>query len=282
MATQLLSTEDYTRFPAVAADQRLAYGADPAQFGGLYLPRAVGPHPVVILLHGGCWGAKYGLEPLGRLCAAFAAEGLAVWNLEYRRLGNGGGWPMTFLDVAAGADFLRTIANACSLDLARIVAVGHSAGGHLALWLAGRHRLPAGSPLYAPAPLPIHGVLSIAGVPDLAEALAHGLCGDAVQQLVGGSAADEPERYRQTSPIALLPLGMRQWHIIGQDDDTVHVDYLQRYMAIAALHDQVHLDILPGAGHFEPVDPTTPAWATVRGAVLSLVHQRLSHGSSRS
>jgi acetyl esterase/lipase len=280
----MLTTEDYTHFPAIQADQRLFYGPGRDQFGDLYLPRQVDlhpqsdQHPVLIVLHGGCWSARYGLEPLGRLCAAFAAEGLAVWNVEYRRLGDGGGWPMTFADVAASADFLRSIAQTYSLDLSRVVALGHSAGGHLALWLAARHRLPVGSPLYTATPLPIHGVLSIAGVPDLAEALKQGLCGDAVAQLIGGS----PARYQQTSPVALLPLGVRQWHIIGRDDDTVHVDYLQRYTTIAALHDEVYLDILPDAGHFEPVDPTTAAWPVIRDAVLSLIYQRFSHGSSRS
>jgi acetyl esterase/lipase len=116
-----------------------------------------------------------------------------VWNVEYRRLGNGGGWPMTFADVATGADFLRGIADQCALDLSHVVATGHSAGGHLALWLAGRHRLPAASPLFVATALPMHGVVSLAGIPDLAEGvkqhLARGMC----QELVGGSPEAVPQ-----------------------------------------------------------------------------------------
>ena len=266
------------QFPAIAADRRLAYGPGGERFGDLYLPRRAVPHyvtglhPVAIVLHGGCWQARYGLAPLGRLCAALAAEGLAVWNVEYRRLDNGGGWPLTFMDVAAAADALRRMAPVYHLDLARVISIGHSAGGHLALWLAGRHHLPASSLLYSAAPLPLCGVLSLAGVPDLAAALKEGLCGDAAAKLAGGLPSEVPAHYQQASPIEMLPLGVRQWHIIGRDDDTVHVDYLQRYAAVAAQHDPVQLDILPDAGHFEVVDPRAPAWAAVRDAALALVN----------
>ena len=202
---KLLTREAYENLPTIPADHRLFYGPDPAQFGDLYLPQQPGPHPVIILFHGGSWRAQYGLAPLGQLCTAFTHEGLAVWNMEYRRLGNGGGWPMTFADVATGADFLRGIADQCALDLSHVVATGHSAGGHLALWLAGRHRLPAASPLFVATALPMHGVVSLAGIPDLDEGvkrhLARGMC----QELVGGSPAAVPQRYQQASPRALLP-----------------------------------------------------------------------------
>src|SRR5262245_43327101 len=112
---RLLTRDDYVHLPVIPADYRLFYGPDPAQFGDLYLPQQPGSHPVVILLHGGCWQAQYGLAPLGRLCTAFTSEGLAVWNVEYRRLGNGGGWPMTFVDVATGVDFLQSIADQYAL-----------------------------------------------------------------------------------------------------------------------------------------------------------------------
>src|SRR5262245_48319205 len=166
-SSKLLTVDDYLRLPSIPADHRLSYGSDPAHFGDLYLPSQPGPHPVVVLVHGGCWRAQYDLAPLGQLCVALVGEGLAVWNVEYRRLGNGGGWPTTFLDVAAAADALGGIAGQYGLDLARVVVMGHSAGGHLALWLAGRRRLPPESPLFAAAPLPLRGVVAIAGVPDL-------------------------------------------------------------------------------------------------------------------
>jgi acetyl esterase/lipase len=268
---KLLTVDDNVRLPSVPADHRLPYGSDPAQFGDLYLPSRPGPHPVVILLHGGCWRDQYGLEPLGQLCVALAGEGLAIWNVEYRRLGNGGGWPATFIDVATAADALRDIARQYALDLARVVAVGHSAGGHLALWLAGRHRLPLDSPLYAAAPLALRGAVALAAVPDLIEGVRRALCRGAISDLVGGRPEVVPERYRQASPLALLPLGVPQWHIAGRDDPTVPVDYLEQYVAVAAQQDDVRLDILAATGHFEPVVANTPAWATVRQAVLTLL-----------
>ena len=271
---RLLTRDDYVHLPAIRADHRLFYGPDPAQFGDLYLPQQPGPHPVVVLLHGGCWQAQYGLAPLGQLCTAFVNEGLAVWNVEYRCLGNGGGWPMTFTDVATGADFLRGIADQYALDLSHVVATGHSAGGHLALWLAGRHRLPAKSPLFTATVLPLHGVISLAGLPDLSEGVKRNICRGACQEIVGGSLEAVPQRYLQASPHALLPLGVPQWHIVGRDDQSVPLDYVQQYVALASQYDVVQLDILPDAGHFELVVPTTAAWVTVRHAVLALLTGR--------
>jgi acetyl esterase/lipase len=268
---RLLTVDDYMRLPPVVADRRWSYGADPAQFGDLYLPSQPGPHPVVIMLHGGCWRAQYGLAPLGQLCTALASEGLAVWNVEYRRLGNGGGWPTTFTDVAAGADALRDIAADTGLDLSHVVAMGHSAGGHLALWLAGRRRIRAESALFAAEPLALRGVVSLAGVPDLAEAVKRDICGGACQELVGGLPEAVPERYQDASPLALSPLGIPQWHVIGVDDQSVPADYVQQCVRVAQQYDQIQLDLLPDTGHFEPVVPTTAAWMAVRHAVLTLL-----------
>src|SRR5262245_60200302 len=129
------------------------------QFGELRLPGGDGPHPVVIAIHGGFWKAAYGLDHIGPVCEALAGAGVATWNLEYRRIGNpGGGWPGTLEDVALGAGHLREIAGEHRLDLKRVVVVGHSAGGHLALWLAGRGRS---------RDMPLRGVVSLAGVADL-------------------------------------------------------------------------------------------------------------------
>src|SRR5258706_4695885 len=121
---------------------RLAYGAEPFQFGELYLPDNAGPHPVVILIHGGYWRARYGLDLMIGLAHDLAARGVAVWNIEYRRVGNpGGGWPGTLLDVALAADNLKIVAQAYALDLQRVIPIGHSAGGHLAFWPAARPNL---------------------------------------------------------------------------------------------------------------------------------------------
>ena len=144
-----LTPDDYQRFPTVAPDHRYAYGSHPQQFAELTLPPTAPPHPVVILVHGGCYRAMYDLRPLGALAADLADAGFAVWNIEYRRYGNGGEFPRMFLDVATAADHLRLIASEHHLDLERVIAMGHSAGGHLALWLAGRPKIPPESPLYS-------------------------------------------------------------------------------------------------------------------------------------
>jgi acetyl esterase/lipase len=193
--------------------------------------------------------------------------------MEYRRLGNGGGWPATFEDVAAGADFLRGVADRFSFDLSHVVTAGHSAGGHLALWLAGRHRLPAASPLFSADALPVHGVVSLAGIPDLAEGVKRNICSGACQELVGGLPEEVSHRYRQASPVALLPLGAPQWHLIGLLDQVVPVDHVQRFVAVAEEHDEEHLDLLPDVGHYELIVPATSAWPAVRHAVLSLLRR---------
>lgn len=149
----LLTVDDYKRLPVEPGDYRHPYGRDRYQFADLFLPPTPGPYPVLVLVHGGCWRAEHGLEPIGQLARAAAERGIAVWNVEYRRLGNGGGWPATLHDVGAAVDHLRAVALRRNLDLSRVVAAGHSAGGHLALWLAGRRRLPVHSPLFMPNPL---------------------------------------------------------------------------------------------------------------------------------
>lgn len=267
---RIWTEDDLAGLAPVAPDCRLAYGTDSQQFGELYLPRRPGPHAVAVALHGGCWRALYSSGHLGQLCAAFRDEGFAVWNMEYRRLGNGGGWPATFADAAAGIDFLRSVAGRFSLDLSRVVTAGHSAGAHLALWLAGRHRLKAGDTLFSADPLPVRGVLSLAGIPDLAEGVRREICGGACRELVGGLPEEVPHRYRQASPVALLPLGVPQWHLIGTLDRVVPVDYLEQYVAAAGRHDRVHLDLLPETGHYELIAPAAAAWSAVRHALLTL------------
>jgi acetyl esterase/lipase len=269
-SARYLSVDDYLSLPRTPADHRIPYGEDPAQFGDLYLPAGEGPHPLAVVIHGGCWSAQYDLHPLGSMCDVLRGQGLAVWNLEYRRLGNGGGWPTTFLDVGAGVDFLRTLADRFALDLERFVAVGHSAGGHLALWLAGRHRLPAKSLLYVADPLPAMGVVGLAAIPDLAAGLHWNLCGTACADLVGGLPVEEPNRYQQASPVELLPLGIPQWHLVGSRDELVPSAYLEAHVAVAKQHDPVRLEILSRSAHFEVVFPGADVWPSVQNAILSL------------
>src|SRR5262245_59110655 len=269
----ILTVDEIVTFPGVPADHRLSYGPDPEQFGDLYIPQQPGLHPVVLLLHWGCWRAQFSLTILGQLGAAFRQAGLAVWNVEYRRLGNGGGWPTTFQDVAMGADFLRTLAPQFALDLSRLVTVGHSAGGHLALWLAGRHRLPDTSPLYVAEGVRVRGVVALAGIPDLIAGVRWNICRGACHTVVGGLPEAVPDRYQHASPHALLPLGVPQRHLVGTEDERVPAAYVQQYVEAATHHDEVHLELLAGAGHFEVIVPTTAAWPAVRHAVLTVVER---------
>jgi len=237
------------------------------------LPAGIGPHPVVMVIHGGFWRAQYSLEHIGHLCAALTAAGFATWNLEYRRLGNpGGGWPDTLLDVAHGADYLREISAQYPLDLNRLIAVGHSAGGHLALWLAARHRLATDNELYLDHPLPLWGVIPLAGVSDLISAWHLRLGNGAVGELLGGSPDTAPARYAATSPAELVPLGVTQVLIHGTEDRNVPFSMSRAYVARArAAGDQATLIPLPGMGHFEPIDPRSGAWSTVLAAARQLL-----------
>src|SRR5260221_265652 len=194
LAMQTLSTQDAMKGPFPKADRRIAYGKDPLQFGDLRLPGGKGPfrrpYPVAIVIHGGCWLAEYDLEYMGRLSAALAEKGVATWTIEYRRVGNpGGGTPGTFNDVAAAAAHLRVLAKQYPLDLKRTIAVGHSAGGHLALWLA--------------SSFPLKGVVSLAGVGDLRAAAEQGVCGDAATRLLPTASGAGPG-YRRYSPRTML------------------------------------------------------------------------------
>jgi acetyl esterase/lipase len=259
--------------PAPPADERIAYGGITHQFGDLRLPPGQGPHPVVVVVHGGFWRARYDLEHVGHLCADLTRRGLATWSLEYRRVGHpDGGWKGTFEDVALGTDFLRTLAKRHPLDLQRVVIIGHSAGGHLALWLAARGRLQAGQPLHTDQPLRPRGAVALAGVVDLERAFALRLGDGIVESFLGGIPTQVPERYRFGSPSALLPLGVQQVLVHGTEDDTVPVSLSEGYQQRAAsLGEKVRLVRLPGAGHFEVINPKAREWPQVVEAIQSLL-----------
>jgi acetyl esterase/lipase len=252
---------------------RLSYGSAPQQFGDLRLPSGPGPHPTIITIHGGFWRSRYRLGYLGHAAAALAGAGFATWNIEYRRVGNpAGGWPHTFLDIAAAADHLQSLAALHHLDLSRVIALGHSAGGHLALWLAGRHRISAGDSLYTPDPLPLRAVISLAGVVDLRRAWELHLSDDAVVELMGGTPEDVPARYVTASPAELLPFGIPQTLIHGTEDDSVPFELSKRYVEQALERgDDARLIPLAGAGHFEAVDPRTAEWQAVLDMARGLV-----------
>ncbi len=264
--------------PRTAADERIAYGPDALQFGELWLPRRQGPHPVIVLIHGGCWRADLpGLELMDYMAADLRDRGYAVWNLEYRRIGHpGGGYPGTFRDIAAGVDHLRTIAAPHSLDLRRVALAGHSAGGHLALWAAARDRLPAESPLRTARPLPIRGVVSLAGIADLDAYRQTGpdACGgpSTIDDLVGVQEPGGRNVLADTSPPVLLPLGDRQVVISGALDAIVPPRFGRDYAAAAAQRgDRAGSVVLEGAGHFELIDPTSASWPRVLDAFAGLL-----------
>jgi acetyl esterase/lipase len=209
------------------------------------------------VVHGGFWRWRYDLKHIRPLCQALVEGGWAAWNIEYRRLGNaGGGWPGTFQDVAAAADHLRELASAHGLDLGRVVSIGHSAGGHLALWLAARRRISQESALYTPDPLPLYAAVVLAGVVDLRQAWRLRLGDGVVEELLGGRPDNVADRYVAASPAELLPLGVRQILLHGTADPAVPFQLSQHYCDQAIRSgDQASLIPLADAGHFELITP---------------------------
>ena len=269
----LMTSHDLLALPRPPADHTIAYGPAPQQVAELRLPKGPGPHPVVILVHGGCWQAPWAFDHVRSLAAALTAEGHATWSLEYRRLGDpGGGWPGTLEDVGRGADHLREAARQHPLDLGRVVALGHSAGGQLALWLAARPRLPGSSPLHSAKPLRLLGVVSLAGITDLRGGAEGDICGDAIPQLLGGPSRDQAGRLAQSSPVELVPLGLPVRLVCGARDPIVPIDQARSYEAAARrAGDTVAVELVEGAGHYELVNPSSAAWPAVRDAVRDLL-----------
>ena len=255
--------------PPPPADERVPYGPEAAQFGDLRLPARPTNAPLAVVIHGGFWRAKYDLGHIGHLCAALTREGFATWSLEYRRVGMpGGGFPGTLLDVARAADFVPELARRFSLDAGRTVVVGHSAGGHLALWLCGRRNVGERSPLAAAHPFRFRGAVPLAPIPDLVEAHRLGLGGGIVEQLMGGPPETGEDRYAAASPGQLLPHGVPSAVVHGTEDEDVPFRLSERFVAQArASGDQAELRALRGLGHFEPIDPASAAWPIVLDSV---------------
>lgn len=278
-APRLIAVSELDQLTAAPPRHRLAYGQESAlQFGHLRLPdedpaRAGGRWPVVIFVHGGCWLSQFDIAHVGALEVALAGAGYAVWSLEYRRVGDdGGGWPGTFLDIGAGADHLRELALRFPIDLERLIAAGHSAGGQLALWLASREHLPRHSDLWTPQPLPVAGVLALAPAPHLEDLHRQGVCGGVIGGLMGGSPEDRSERYAEASPMLLPPLDVPVTVLIGAEDHRWAPGGRAYADAFSQSSDLV-LEMVPGAGHFELVAPHSEAFERVLSALASLRRQ---------
>jgi acetyl esterase/lipase len=235
-----------------------SYGPHPECVADLRLPRA-GARGCVVLLHGGYWRHAYRRDLMEPMAVALAHAGVATWNVEYRRLGSGGGVPQTVDDVAAAIDHLTRISSERGIALGPIVLVGHSAGAHLALTAAGRHR-HRGSPASSPA-----AVVSLGGVCDLEEAARAGLSDGAAVAFTGGRPEAWPLLYADASPPHLLPFGIPYLLLHGTADDAVP------WTLSANLHERARLAgdrgdllLLPGVGHFEAIDPSTMVFASVR------------------
>jgi acetyl esterase/lipase len=231
------SRDILTDSPPPAAVARIAYGEKPLQFGDLRLPAGPGPFPLAVVFHGGYWQATYNLIHTGHMCIALAEAGIATWNVEYRRLGDvGGGWPGTGEDVAWALEFVDEL----PLEPRSVVLVGHSAGGHLALWATKRAQLP---------------VVALAPVSDVRDSVERTGPDGVPARFCGGS------RFEELSPLELLPLGVRQVLVHGTADESVPYAMSARYVEAAG--GEAELVTLEGTGHFELIDPLAREWPQV-------------------
>jgi len=258
-------SEDILSRQPPPADLRLTYGSDPNQFIDLRLPAdKTKAHPLLINIHGGFWRAKYSLEHAGHLCTAFTAQGFATANLEYRRVGNvGGAWPGTFEDIRAAYKFLIQNAQKYHFDPQKVVVMGHSAGGQLALCLAA----------HEPS---VKRVVSLAGVVDLQKTYELHLSNDAVVEFLRGTPTEVPDHYREANPMQLSIAQSRQWLIHGSADDTIPPQFSRDYVAGKKRRqgdqkEDVHLLEIDGADHFDLIDPRSKAWQQVQKTLEELV-----------
>jgi acetyl esterase/lipase len=265
---------DYLALKGPVPNATFAYGSAPSQFAELFVPGGPGPFPVVVLVHGGCWTREFGgITQLRNLAGALAERGIASWNVEYRRVDEpGGGYPGTYQDMNAALNMLAQQAGRYPLDLNRLVAVGHSAGGQLVQWLAGRPRIPVTSPLYLPDPLPVKKVVSLGGLADLRreQALIKSSCDREIGQLTGAPSDKRPDVFSDTNAGDLLPNGSRTILVTGELDKIspprVARDFAKRARAAG---DAAEVVILPGASHYDEVAASSPSWPLVLQAIES-------------
>ena len=270
-----MSPTDIPKLPSQAAVARIAYGSAPQQFAELRLPEGKGPFPVVVVFHGGCYGDYADVSYTAPMASALIKEGWATWNAEYRREQEpGGGWPGTFLDAGHAVDALQSAAGKYPLNLGKIVLIGHSAGGQLALWTAARKRVPRTSEVYMENPLPVRGAVSLAGIIDMRAFAEYGRqpCGERHIRVVGGMPDRQPSRYAAVSPAELLPLGFPYSLIWGAEDSVVPERLFKDYEQRARdAHDAVEILSVPGQSHHDLCVPGGPAWAGIVAAIRRIL-----------
>ncbi len=249
----------------------IAYGEDPLQFGELHIPEGEGPFPLVVFIHGGCWLAMYDIATTRPLAWAFRQEGIAVWNLEYRRVGNPGGtYPGLLLDIGAGIDHARNLAKDYPLDLTQMVVMGHSAGGHLALWAGARAKIPADHDLYLADPLIPAGVVALAPAAALTRLHQQGTCDNVIDRLMGGSPAEQPDRYAYVEPARMAPIGVPHTLLMGMHDSVWTPFGEEYYTAARAIGENSMTRMMaPESGHFEVINPNSTTWSLVLKATRS-------------
>ena len=256
---------------SAAPGMKIAYGEEPLQFGELHVPEGEGPFPVVVFIHGGCWLAQYDITTTRPLAWALRDEGIAVWNLEYRRVGNpGGAYPGLLLDIGSGTDYLRKLAADYLIDLTQVVVMGHSAGGHLALWAGARAKIPTYHDLYQTEPLRPAGVVALAPAAALTQLHQQGSCDNVIDRLMDGSPAQRPDRYAYVEPARMAPIGVKHTVLMGVHD-TVWTPFGEAYVAAArAIGDNtIERVMAPESGHFEVINPNSTTWTLVLQAVRS-------------
>jgi acetyl esterase/lipase len=263
-----MSLNEYMSLSGPEPTAHIAYGNAPSQYAELFEPAGDGPFPVVVLLHGGCWVSELqGIRQFRKMSGALAFQGIAVWNVEYRRADeDGGGYPGMYLDMISALDALKANATKYRLDMNRIVAVGHSAGGFLAQWIAGRARIPTSSPLYRTDYLPIRQIIGLGSINNLRDGT--GPCGVGVSTLTGSRSANRADVFSDTNPADLLPNGSNTVLINGDLDRQVPPDVATRFATKArTAGDRVTTIVLKNANHFDEVAASSPSWQPILAAI---------------
>jgi acetyl esterase/lipase len=283
-ATHPMTLDEYMALRGPAPAAQIAYGPAPQQFVQLFIPTGGGPFPVVVLVHGGCFLSKYeGIRQMGNIAGALAADGMAVWNVEYRRADEfGGGYPGTFQDIGSALRLLVKKAPDYHLDMTRFLVMGHSAGAYLAQWSAGRGNIPEWSPLHEKDAISIPTVVALG---DLGQSLRPPRtpgtktdCGTPGEELLGPLSAARVDANLDIGIDALRPNGSHTIFVAGELDKYAPISELRAYAArIKAMHDSAEVIALPGASHFDEIAASSPSWKLLR----SIIRRALDLPSSR-